>query len=201
MTDDVYSDTVTGDSYSQVTVEAALLYCGPNDATCNLPKLGIGKYSQDDGVHYRCCTANAIDAGICEQEGRLVVDETIFSGTWFDVTLGNNSTLQNPISTVDQSGVYMVLLANCNSYGIPIWIQGPMRFRSRYGYLPADEWKSSRVSHTLTALGLNAFAWFCRRNNLRKIDIILRFTVLLAFCESLILSLYYVQYNTTGITP
>lgn len=196
--------------YNKMELEVALLYCGSTtknsdyNTICNLQQLGIGKYSQEDGIHYRCCTADAMTAGVCEEEGRLVVDAEIFSGQWFDVVAGNNSStyiIDSPIRTVEQSGVYMVVLANCNQYGIPILTKGRMGFRSRYGYLPASAWRCSWISHMFTIMSAGALVWLYRHYSRRKVDTVFLITVALTFVQSFVLSLYYLKYNKTGIMP
>jgi hypothetical protein len=216
-TDDAYNVNENNngngeDRFSETTVEVALLYCGSattqnsgENSICDLQQLGIGKYSEDDATHYRCCTADAVNAGLCAEEGRLVVDDTVFSGQWFEVVSGNNNdgayTIDDPIRTVKQSGVYMVVLANCNQYGIPILTKGQLRFRSRYGYLPASDWKVSWAAHALTFMTAGTLAWLCRQNVRRSIDTVQVSAVGMATVQSITLSLYYLKYNRTGVTP
>ncbi|GAX11022.1 hypothetical protein FisN_2Lh551 [Fistulifera solaris] len=213
--DDAYNENENnneGDQSSETTVEVALLYCGSaatqssgNNSICNLQKLGIGKYSEEDGTHYRCCTADAINAGVCAEEGRLVVDDTVFSGQWFEVVSKSNNdntyAIDDPIRFVEQSGIYMVVLANCNQHGIPILTKGDLRFRSRYGYLPSSDWKVSWIAHAFTFMAASILSWLCRRNVRRSIDTVQISAVAMASVHSIMLSLYYLKYNMTGVRP
>jgi hypothetical protein len=215
-TDDAYNvnENNNEEDYrsSETSVEVALLYCGSAvtqssgaDSICNLQQLGIGKYSEEDGTNYRCCTADAINAGVCAEKGRLVVDDTVFSGQWFDIVSTSNNdntyTINNPIRYVKQSGVYTVVLANCNQDGIPILTKGDLRFRSRYGYLPNSDWKVSWIAHVFTFTTASILAWFCRQNVRRSIVTIQISAIAMASVQSVVLSLYYVKYNVTGVRP
>ena len=102
---------------------------------------GIGTSAPSDYSLY-CCTQVALDRGDCATFGRLIINETLFSGKRRTVAVASSSPEENRLMGGDavlhlySSGLYTLVLANCNGdSGEPVRAEGEIIWKSAHGYM------------------------------------------------------------------
>lgn len=119
--------------------------CVHSKAGCNWPELGVGKISDDGSLRW-CCSQEAIDLGLCNDQdngfGRLIIDKNLFQGVRRFVSVPRegpmNKTVRYGHVEENQSGTYVVLYANCNERGREVYVKGESVWKSKHGYLPGE---------------------------------------------------------------
>ncbi|GAX11023.1 hypothetical protein FisN_2Lh552 [Fistulifera solaris] len=203
-TDDAVNETDDGgNTYNQdasILIEAVVLSCGDLEkATCLQQYSGIGE--QINNNLYICCTAEALAAGACEEQGRLILND-YFDGqlVYVEVSPGNSGYLDTKFVYPSGSGSSAVLFANCNEE-YPISVKGYLGFKSSYGYLTVVSWRFSWVTHAMTLIIGGALAWFLQQRRSKLSDHVISATLLLAFLESFMQSLCFIVANVSGVEP
>jgi hypothetical protein len=114
---------------------------------------GVGVYR--DGFVQWCCTAEAVQAGLCitndesqQQVGQLIVDETKVNSAEGGiihrmVSVPSIGSLEEQLPFVRlegrEAGPHVVLIANCNDQGRPIQVLGPIQWEGGEADLSASE--------------------------------------------------------------
>jgi len=119
--------------------------CAHSRAGCDWAELGVGKRSDDGSLRW-CCSREAIDLGICDEDdgqvGRLMIDGTKFKGNHRFVTIPPEGVMSKQIRygkmEETESGTYVVIYANCNEHGREIYVTGESVWKSKHGFLPGE---------------------------------------------------------------
>lgn len=203
VTDDAVNNDDGGTNYYQgesVLIETVVIECGDLDkSTCLQQYDGIGE--QINGKLYICCTEEALAAGACEEQGRLILND-YFDGKslYLELAPGKSGNLADKFVYPQGTGSNAVLFVNCNEeYSISV--TGSLGFKSSYGYLTVVSWRFSWIAHAMTLITGGALAWFLRQRRTRPIDHVITVTLLLAFLESFIHSFYFIVFNVSGFEP
>jgi Lung seven transmembrane receptor len=111
---------------------------------CDWSKLGVGKRKTETGEVFWCCSDESIGEGYCSKNdtGRLLIDTRRYRGDLFTLQVPQqgifSETLQQGKTIKQLSGAYVLLYANCNDKGRPIYITGQSTWKSKHGYLPGE---------------------------------------------------------------
>jgi hypothetical protein len=113
--------------------------------TCDWAILGVGAYDNEmeGGMSY-CCTADTASRGICDKShiGTLMVDHALLTGDHRKIevpsTADEEFQMENPAFEVTDSGDYVMVIANCDDYGMEVLALGNMEWKSAGGNLPGD---------------------------------------------------------------
>ncbi|CAM9275799.1 unnamed protein product [Pylaiella littoralis] len=96
-----------------------------------------------DDKRYYCCDNEATEAGACrsDQAGTLLLADT--KDIWWhkkvDLAPGMPAGLDHKeLYRVAETGMYVVLMANCDPKTGPIYISGHSEWKNPYGYLPGE---------------------------------------------------------------
>ena len=142
------SRSLVGSGVTQLDI--AILHlpgeCANTRSGCDWTELGIGARSEEGDVRW-CCSTDAVELGLCEggpKYGSLIVNQTLFKGN-------NHRYVEIPptgkmvdgvrygkIEEPNDSGRYIVVLANCNDQGREVLVTGSTVWKSRHGYLPGE---------------------------------------------------------------
>lgn len=135
--------------------------------SCDWSALGVGM--RDDrvsgGVNY-CCSEDAVSDGLCpsNQMGRLIIDPSLFQGQAKSVEVPTESdkefTLDDALFDVSVSGDYVLILANCDDYGMDVFSLGSMEWKSVKGYLPGEIFGLMFFYVALTIVYLILVLWY-----------------------------------------
>lgn len=196
-TDDGYN---ADNEDASILVETVVISCGNLEkSTCLQQYNGIGE--QKNGNLYVCCTEEALAAGACEEQGRLILND-YFDGQLFYLELapGKSGSLDTKFVYPTGTGSSAVLFANCNEeYSISV--NGFLGFKSSYGYLTVVSWRFSWVAYTMTLITAGAVAWFVHQRRSKLSDQVITVILLLAFFESIVHSFYFITINVSGVEP
>lgn len=113
--------------------------------TCNWAVVGVGAYDEEmeGGMSY-CCTEDTASRGICHESniGTLIVDHDLLTGDHRKIEVPNTPdeefVMEKPAFEVTDSGDYVMVIANCDDYGMEVLALGNMEWKSVGGYLPGD---------------------------------------------------------------
>ena len=112
---------------------------------CDWPDLGVGKHIEDEKKSSRwCCSDETVALGLCRNEtlGRLILDDSLFTGNHREVIIPNEGDFTDTIKygkmEETESGMYVVLFANCNVRGREVYVEGESVWKSKHGYLPGE---------------------------------------------------------------
>lgn len=112
------------------------------DGNCDWVALGVGAYDDEMvGEMSYCCSQDAVDRNICSSDdlGTVIIDHTIFEGDHRKFAVPSepftNVEMNDPYFQVDESGDYVMVIANCNDDGLGIITLGTMEWKSKGGYL------------------------------------------------------------------
>ena len=114
--------------------------------TCEWAKLGVGVYDDEmeGGMSY-CCSSDTAGRGLCNEQdiGTLMVDHSIFDGDHRTVEVPKEPNkefrMDDGAFGIETSGDYVLVIANCNDYGLQVLALGNMEWKSVGGYLPGDQ--------------------------------------------------------------
>ncbi len=135
--------------------------------SCDWSTLGVGM--RDDrvsgGVNY-CCSEDAVSDGLCpsDQMGRLIINPNFFKGEIKTLQVPTEADtefeLDNPLFDVSLTGEYVLLLANCDDYGMDVFSLGSMEWKSVKGYLPGEIFDLMFFYSALTIVYLILVLWY-----------------------------------------
>lgn len=97
-----------------------------------------------DHTRFYCCDEVAQTSGACraQDEGRLLFTEDETRVRWrrrLELYPGQSSSLEmNDVFHVSETGMYVVLMANCDSRNGVLYINGHTEWMNPYGYLPGE---------------------------------------------------------------
>lgn len=119
--------------------------CSDSKNNCDWTTLGVG--ASDENGNYRwCCSETAMNEGHCEKSslGQLILKEN-FTGKQRFVDVPSSGTLKKhfdvglgKLEVTDESGKYILALANCNDDGRDVIVGGKYTWKSGHGYLPGN---------------------------------------------------------------
>jgi hypothetical protein len=134
---------------------------------CDWSSLGMG--APDDGmeggVSY-CCAEDTAARGICDPDnvGRLIVKHNLFVGDHRTVDVPTSGDtkflLGDPIFKVKVTGDYVMVLGNCDDYGMEVLAIGSMEWTSVGGYLPGEMFGLMFFYAILTAIYFVLVLWY-----------------------------------------
>jgi hypothetical protein len=120
--------------------------CEKNDwGGCSWAALGIGATDDEvEGEISYCCSEDTVARNLCGAEdlGKLIVNHDIFKGDHRKVDVPTDEDTQfhldDPVFKQDVSGDYIMVLGNCDDYGMDVLTIGDMEWKSLRGNLPGD---------------------------------------------------------------
>jgi hypothetical protein len=135
--------------------------------TCDWAKLGVGAYDDEmeGGMSY-CCSADTAQRGLCNSDdiGTLMVDRSVFSGDHRKVVVPQSTdqtfVMDDPRFDITVSGDYVLVIANCNDFGLEVLALGNMEWQSVNGYLPGDMIGLMFFYGILTAIYVALALWY-----------------------------------------
>jgi hypothetical protein len=120
--------------------------CANTKAGCDWQSLGIGARHADGTLRW-CCTPEAVALGFCkggDELGRLIVDQAKLSAKKRMIPIPNSGDMTKAVNNgmIDEqeSGNYVLVMANCNDAGRDVLISGEAAYISAHGYLPGELW-------------------------------------------------------------
>ena len=142
--------------------------CAKNEwGGCVWAALGVGAYDDEveGGVSF-CCSEDTVAREICDAEdlGKLIVDHDIFTGDHRTVEVPTEDDAQfqldDPIFKQDVSGDYIMVLGNCDDYGMDVLAVGNMEWKSVRGNLPGELYDLMLFYVALTLFYLLLVVWY-----------------------------------------
>ena len=142
-----YDDDITG---GEATVVDIVIFhlpqkCANLNNGCDWSEWGVGKHIPSDRTFLRwCCSDETIALGLCQIEtlGRLILDDSLFTGYHREVNIPNEGDFKDTIKygkiEETESGMYVVVFANCNVRGRDVNVEGESVWKSKHGYLPGE---------------------------------------------------------------
>jgi hypothetical protein len=142
----------TVDSNNAISLQVDIVFfyepseCSNNRNGCDWTKLGIGTTDEFGSLRW-CCSNEAIEFGYClggpNQYGRLIVNSTAFKGQHRFISVPPSGKLDTTVKygkleEPENSGTYILIIANCNDEGRDVMVNGDYTWASRHGYLPGD---------------------------------------------------------------
>lgn len=134
---------------------------------CDWHELGVGaRDTYVDGDVSYCCGEDTAARAICTTDdvGRLIIDQSKFTGEHrtakVPTTADANFKLDNSMFEITQTGEYVMLLGNCDDYGMEVLALGNMEWKSVGGYLPGDLFGLMFFYAGLTAFYLLLAVWY-----------------------------------------
>lgn len=184
--------------------------CSSSRKGCDYTDFGVGARTADGTLRW-CCTNDAIEMGMCsrdaESAGRLIIDKSKFSGESrfvnFPPTGDVTKKIKHGLISLQDSGHYVVVMANCNRLGRPVQVKGNMVWKSVHGYLPGQLLGIMRFFIFLTLVYLTLTLWYgismvVNRESRIPIEKWVFFTILLGLIEMSFQSLDFMVWNATG---
>jgi hypothetical protein len=212
-----FQTTRTLDDGSAKQVMDIVLFMVPENCkkdswgTCDWAKLGVGAYDDkmEGGMSY-CCSTDTAERGFCDQDdiGTLLVDHTVFQGDHRKVIVPQATDqqfqMEDPKFVIDFSGDYVLVISNCNDFGLEVWAQGSMEWKSVKGYLPGDMFELMLFYGALTAFYFFLVMWYyCGMRVYQDAAIPIQGyilgTMLLGFFEVLFRTSDFVIWNNNGL--
>jgi hypothetical protein len=134
---------------------------------CMWSALGVGVHDDDvtGGLSY-CCSENAVAANQCSSDmmGRLMINPDLFQGEHRTVEVPTEADqefrLPNPTFEVGVTGDYVMVLANCDDYGMDVFSLGSMEWKSVKGYLPGEMFGLMFFYAAMTVVYLVFVLWY-----------------------------------------
>lgn len=185
--------------------------CSNSAVGCDWTQLGVGA-SDGAGDLRWCCSSDAIELGMCSNGmyGRLIVDKVKFHGQhhFFMVppygpvakTLAED---QQIFDVKNDSGKYVMIVANCDDYGRNLTVSGRFTWKSKHGYLPGDLIGEMYfflivMVFYLILFGIYGFAMYFHRQATIPIQKWILFTIGLGFVETFFKTGDYFVWNISG---
>jgi Lung seven transmembrane receptor len=147
-------DQPTNDNSNSPQIIEIVLFLVPEECrndvwgVCDWSTLGVGIHDDEmqGGISY-CCSQDTADRGLCsvDQVGTLIVDDDKLDGEHRKVSVPSSTEMEfvmnddDAIFEIQYTGNYVMILANCNDYGMDVIATGDMTWVSVGGYLPGDE--------------------------------------------------------------
>ncbi|CAM9495184.1 unnamed protein product, partial [Phaeothamnion confervicola] len=159
---------------------------------------------------YYCCTGTAVMVGACvtSQLGRLILPDPAMAlhMRHLDVSADRWSSLSKPsdgIFKVESTGMYIVLIANCDPEEGVIAIRGASEWMNPYGYLPGETYGCLPFFLALSAIYLAlGLAWtvacFCHTRDLLAVQLWVSGVLLLGMTETAAKYFDYRGWNEDG---
>jgi len=149
--------------------------CANSRSGCDLVDLGIGAKAKNDKGEmetFYCCTNEAADKGLCQQRdnsiNRLIINKSVdggYTGHTSFVGIPRSGEVETSIKKakyrIDETGHYVVAIANCNPGGRDVLMKGNIVWKSHYGYLPGELFGVMRFYMLLMFIYLLMFLWYC----------------------------------------
>lgn len=141
--------------------------CANSRSGCDWSKLGVGAVNEI-GTRW-CCSQDAIDGNFCEggegQFGRLIVNASAFDGQHRFIKVPPSGDLETTVKypkleEKDESGTYILIVANCNDEGRNVMVDGQYTWKSVHGYLPGDRFQEMHYFITLAFVYFILFCWY-----------------------------------------
>jgi hypothetical protein len=113
-----------------------------------------------------CCSEDTVKRGICagDELGKLIVSHNLFTGIHRKVevpTTEDETFFQDhPVFQIEESGDYVMILANCYDYGVGVLAVGSMEWKSVRGFLPGDMFGLMFFYVALTLIYLLLLLWY-----------------------------------------
>lgn len=184
--------------------------CAHSRKGCNWAELGVG-IQDDDKVIRWCCDDAAVTLGLCGNDaisfGRLILDLEKFKGERHYITVAHEGPVRKTFRygqmNETESGMYVVLFANCNEKGREIFVTGETVWKSTHGYLPGELYGFMFFYTFVTVVYFALLVWyglFMYANEEYRIEIEkwIFFAIALGLLEMIFRSGDYFVWNTSG---
>jgi len=141
--------------------------CSNTKDGCDWTELGIGA-SNDNGLRW-CCSNDAIDFGFCQggpnEYGRLIINSTSFMGKHRFIMVPAEGDMDphvryGKIDGLQESGKYVLVIANCNEEGRDVLVSGKYTWESKHGFLPGEIFGEMYFFISLTVIYLILLLWY-----------------------------------------
>jgi len=134
---------------------------------CDWTKLGVGApdYEFVSGVSY-CCTEDSASRGLCSADhvGQFIIDHDTFKGehrqTPVPTAPDQAFQFDEPLFEITESGDYVLIIANCDDYGLEVFSLGTMEWKSVHGYLPGEKIQLVNFYAALTVIYIVLLLWY-----------------------------------------
>jgi Lung seven transmembrane receptor len=179
--------------------------------TCDWAKLGVGAYDEmmEGGMSY-CCSADTAGRGLCSSDdiGTMIIDHAVFHGDHRKIVVPQSTdqefNMENPRFDIDYSGDYVLVISNCNDYGLEVLALGNMEWKSVKGYLPGDMFELMLFYGALTVFYFVLAVWYyCGMRIYQDAAIPIQkyilATMILGFLEVLFRTTDFVIWNEQGL--
>jgi hypothetical protein len=140
--------------------------CANTKNGCDWTELGVGAKHSDGTIRW-CCSQSAVTLGLCQGEenyGRLIVDAKKLPGKKRQIAIDNKGNLTMAVSNgrinEDESGNYVMIMANCNDGGRDVLVNGVAAYKSVHGYLPGELWGFLYFFAAMTIGYFVIFLWY-----------------------------------------
>jgi len=159
---------------SDGSVVDIVLFHEPDDCAftrtgCDWTKLGIGASNDNGDTGRWCCSSDAVELGYCEggpsKYGRLIVNATLFKGQHRFIPVPPSGKMETSVKygrleEPQETGNYVLIIANCNDEGRDVLASGTYSWVSRHGYLPGEMFGEMYFLLFLTCVYLAIFLWY-----------------------------------------
>lgn len=184
--------------------------CAKNQ-NCDWTQFGVGARNTEGDLRW-CCSQDAIDYGMCSEEeyGRLIVNQELLQGQTGSISVPttgeSKKRLRNGKFSLEESGRYVVVFANCNDEGRDIHVWGHSVWESTHGYLPGELYGFMYFYILLAVVYAILMAWFgllMKANEESRIPIEkwILMTIIMGFSEMFFRSCDYFLWNVSGSRP
>jgi Lung seven transmembrane receptor len=168
-----FQTTRTLDDGSAKQIMDIVLFMVPEDCkkdswgTCDWAKLGVGAYDDkmEGGMSY-CCSADTAGRGLCNEDdiGTLIVNNAVFQGDHRKVIVPQSTdqkfNLTEAKFDIENSGEYVLVISNCNDFGLEVLAFGNMEWKSANGNLPGDMFGLMLFYGALTVFYFFLVVWY-----------------------------------------
>lgn len=134
---------------------------------CDWSSLGVGVRDEEvtGGLSY-CCSENTVADNKCNSDmmGRLMIDSNVFQGEHRTIEVPTDPDqefyLEKPMFEVEVTGDYVLILANCDDYGMDVFSLGSMEWKSVKGFLPGEMFGLMFFYIAMTIVYLLLVLWY-----------------------------------------
>jgi len=139
-----------------------------NWGNCDWVSLGVGSYDDEmqQGMSY-CCSTDTAFRNVCGDDdiGTLMIDENIFDGFHRKLQVPSKPleefSMDDPVFNVEESGDYVLVIANCNDDGYGVITLGDIEWKNLGGgYLPGTEFYPMFVYGVSSAIFFVLGLWY-----------------------------------------
>ena len=198
-------------TYIDIAVFRLPRSCARTTKGCDWADLGVGKRSDYDDSMRWCCSDEAIDLGICDEEeigyGRLIIDKDKYKGEHRSVVVPSTGPMAKSISNglmeQSESGTYVVLYANCNERGREVYVTGESVWKSVHGYVPGELYGFMIFYTVITVIYFGLLIWYgismyVNEKSRIKIENWILFAICLGLLEMIFRTGDYFVWNADG---